>query len=90
VLFNDLAAAARTRHFAAPRKTRMEAVDMARDEVERNGCGEPLYMVPVHPDRVGLFEVPSSEYFYVVTRNGLCSCRVKTPQKCRSKIPQFA
>jgi len=37
----------------------------------RNGRGMPLFMVPVHPDRVGLFEAPSGEYFYAVTRNGL-------------------
>jgi len=37
----------------------------------RNGRGVPLYMVPIHPDRVGLFEAPSGEYFYFVTRNGL-------------------
>ena len=37
----------------------------------RNGRGMPLYMVPIHPDRVGLFEAPSGEYFYYVTRNGL-------------------
>jgi hypothetical protein len=30
-----------------------------------------MYMVPIHPDRVGLFEAPSGEYFYYVTRNGL-------------------
>ena len=39
--------------------------------VVRNGRGDPLYMVPIHPDRVGLFEAPSGEYFYAVTRNGL-------------------
>ena len=37
----------------------------------RNGRGVPLYMVPIHPDRVGLFEAPTGEYFYFVTRNGL-------------------
>ena len=37
----------------------------------RNGRGVPLYLVPIHPDRVGLFEAPSGEYFYAVTRNGL-------------------
>ena len=37
----------------------------------RNGRGIPLYMVPISPDRVGLFEAPSGEYFYYVTRNGL-------------------
>ena len=37
----------------------------------RNGRGDPLSMVPIHPDRVGLFEAPSSQCFYCVTRNGL-------------------
>jgi HK97 family phage portal protein len=37
----------------------------------RNGRGEPLHMVPIHPDRVGLFEAPSGDFFYAVTRNGL-------------------
>ena len=37
----------------------------------RNQRGDPLYLVPIHPDRVGLFEAPSGEYFYAVTRNGL-------------------
>ena len=37
----------------------------------RNGRGDALYLVPIHPDRVGLFEAPSGEYFYAVTRNGL-------------------
>jgi len=37
----------------------------------RNGRGEVLYLVPVNPDRVGIFEAPSGEYFYAVTRNGL-------------------
>ena len=39
--------------------------------VNRNGRGEPVTMVPVHPDRVGLFEAPDGAYFYAVTRNGL-------------------
>jgi HK97 family phage portal protein len=37
----------------------------------RNGRGIPLYMVPIHPDRVGIYEAPSGDYFYAVTRNGL-------------------
>lgn len=37
----------------------------------RDGRGIPLYLVPIHPDRVTLFEAPSGEYFYAVTRNGL-------------------
>lgn len=37
----------------------------------RNGRGDPLYLVPIHPDRVGLFEAPDGSWFYAVTRNGL-------------------
>jgi HK97 family phage portal protein len=37
----------------------------------RDGFGRPLYLVPVHPDRVTLYEAPGGEWFYLVTRNGL-------------------
>ena len=37
----------------------------------RNQRGVPIYLVPIHPDRVGLFEAPTGEVFYAVTRNGL-------------------
>ncbi len=37
----------------------------------RNGRGEVQYLVPVNPDRVGIYEAPSGDYFYAVTRNGL-------------------
>lgn len=37
----------------------------------RNQRGVPIYLVPIHPDRVGLFEAPSGEVFYAVTRSGL-------------------
>ena len=37
----------------------------------RNGRGIPYRMVPIHPDRVGLFEAPDGSWFYAVTRNGL-------------------
>lgn len=37
----------------------------------RNGRGVPQYLVPVHPDRVTLYEAPGGEWFYLVTRNGL-------------------
>jgi len=37
----------------------------------RDGRGEPKYMVPIHPDRVGIYEAPDGSYFYFVTRNGL-------------------
>lgn len=37
----------------------------------RNKRGAVQYLVPVNPDRVGIFEAPSGDYFYAVTRNGL-------------------
>jgi HK97 family phage portal protein len=37
----------------------------------RDGRGTPLYLVPVHPDRVTLFEAPDGDWFYLVTRSGL-------------------
>lgn len=37
----------------------------------RDGRGKPLYLVPVHPDRVTLYEAPGGEWFYLVTRSGL-------------------
>lgn len=37
----------------------------------RNGRGRPRYLVPIHPDRVAIWESPTGEYFYLVTRNGL-------------------
>jgi HK97 family phage portal protein len=39
--------------------------------IVRNGRGEPLSLVPIHPDRVMLWEAPNGDYFYLVTRNGL-------------------
>lgn len=39
--------------------------------VVRNYRADPLYLVPVHPDRVGLWEAPDGKFFYYVTRNGL-------------------
>lgn len=39
--------------------------------IVRNGRGVPQYLVPVHPDRVAIYEAPGGEYFYWVTRNGL-------------------
>jgi HK97 family phage portal protein len=36
----------------------------------RDGRGQPLYLVPIHPDRVGLFEGADGSWFYAVTRNG--------------------
>ena len=37
----------------------------------RDGRGRPIKLIPIHPDRVGLFEAPDGSYFYSVTRNGL-------------------
>jgi HK97 family phage portal protein len=37
----------------------------------RDYRGRPKYLVPIHPDRVGVFEAPDGSYFYAVTRNGL-------------------
>jgi HK97 family phage portal protein len=37
----------------------------------RDGRGKVLYLVPVHPDRVALWEAPDGSWFYMVTRNGL-------------------
>jgi HK97 family phage portal protein len=37
----------------------------------RNKRGEPLQLIPVHPDRVNLWESPDGQWFYMVTRNGL-------------------
>lgn len=37
----------------------------------RNGRGVPIKLIPIHPDRVGLFEAPDGSWFYAVTRNGL-------------------
>lgn len=37
----------------------------------RDGRGKVLYLVPIHPDRVGLFEAPDGSWFYSVARNGL-------------------
>jgi HK97 family phage portal protein len=37
----------------------------------RNARGEPEQLVPIHPDRVTLFEAPGGEYFWYVSRQGL-------------------
>ena len=39
--------------------------------IVRDWRGIPQYMVPVHPDRVTLYEAPGGEWFFLVTRNGL-------------------
>ncbi len=48
----------------------------------RDGCGGPLTMVSVHPDRAGLFEAPSGGYFYAVTRNGCTRWRCCASSRC--------
>lgn len=37
----------------------------------RDDRGRVTSLVPVHPDRVTIFEAPGGEYFYAVTRQGL-------------------
>ncbi|HUC70393.1 MAG TPA: phage portal protein [Stellaceae bacterium] len=37
----------------------------------RDANGFPTQLVPLHPDRVTLFEAPGGEWFWVVTRQGL-------------------
>ena len=37
----------------------------------RNGRGQPITLVPINPDRVTLWEAPTGELFFVVTRTGL-------------------
>ena len=37
----------------------------------RDGRGVPVSLVPIHPDRVTLFEAPGGEYFFAVSRQGL-------------------
>ena len=46
----------------------------------RDGRGLPQYLVPVHPDRVCLYEAPGGEVFYSVTRNGLHDMAVLASQ----------
>ncbi len=46
----------------------------------RDGRGQPQYLVPVHPDRVCLYESPGGEWFYSVTRNGLHDMAVLASQ----------
>lgn len=39
--------------------------------IVRDRFGEPLYLVPINPDRVALYEAADGALFYMVTRNGL-------------------
>ena len=48
--------------------------------VVRDGRGQPQYLVPIHPDRVTLYEAPSGEWFYCVTRSGLHEMAVLASQ----------
>jgi HK97 family phage portal protein len=62
-------------------QTRFEFVEMmqaalvlrgnAYAVILRDGRGVPTSLVPVHPDRVTLYEAPGLEYFFFVTRQGL-------------------
>ncbi|HVB67965.1 MAG TPA: phage portal protein [Acetobacteraceae bacterium] len=64
-----------------PWQTRFEFMEMMQSAlvlrgnayaaIVRNGRGTPVTLVPVHPDRVTLYEAPDGEYFYLVTRSGL-------------------
>lgn len=37
--------------------------------IRRNGRGQPTALIPVNPDRVGLYEAPDGDLFYQVTRS---------------------
>jgi HK97 family phage portal protein len=39
--------------------------------IVRDGGGKPLYLVPINPDRVSLWEAPDGSLFWNVTRAGL-------------------
>jgi HK97 family phage portal protein len=39
--------------------------------IVRDARGTPTMLVPIHPDRVTLYEAPDGEIFYFVTRQGL-------------------
>ena len=64
-----------------PWQTRMEWIEMmqaalvlrsaAYSAIFRDGRGKPVMLVPMHPDRVTLYEAPDGEYFYYMTPNGL-------------------
>jgi HK97 family phage portal protein len=62
-------------------QNRFEFVEMMQSAVElrgnayavilRNGRGYPEQLIPIHPDRVTLYEAPGGEWFFLVTRQGL-------------------
>jgi HK97 family phage portal protein len=62
-------------------QNRMEWVEMLQSHlllrgnaysvILRDGRGRPTGLVPIHPDRVTLFEAPGGEYFFYVSRQGL-------------------
>lgn len=62
-------------------QTRFEFVEMVQASlvlrgngyavILRNGRGVPQQLVPIHPDRVVLYEAPNGDWFYLVTRTGL-------------------
>lgn len=39
--------------------------------VIRNGRAQPISLIPVNPDRVGLYEAPGGDLFYQVSRGGM-------------------
>jgi HK97 family phage portal protein len=39
--------------------------------IVRDGRGRPEQLIPIHPDRVALYEAPGGDYFFAVTRQGL-------------------
>lgn len=44
---------------------------MAFAVILRNSRGVPTQLVPIHPDRVTLFEAPDGDWFWLVARQGL-------------------
>jgi HK97 family phage portal protein len=44
---------------------------IAHAVIIRNGRGVPEQLIPIHPDRVSLYEAPNGDYFWFVTRSGL-------------------
>jgi HK97 family phage portal protein len=48
--------------------------------IMRNPRGVPTMLVPINPDRVALWEAPSGELFYMVTRSGLHEMAVLSSQ----------
>lgn len=55
--------------------SQMQAAKMLRGNayavIVRDGRGRPVYLVPLNPDRVALWQSPAGGLFYMVTRAGL-------------------